>query len=104
LSTKIFVNQGGNRTPLVMHRPDRLPSPRLSNDATHYRSGERIEAGDQISWHGSEGVVVFVVAELPADDWYRREFGQGFMLDVQGVGQVLELESGEDLVFLGSKS
>ena len=71
----------------------------------HYQSGETVEAGDFIRWHGDDGIVLFVVGDLPADDWYRQEFGHGAMLEVQGAGRVLEQEiaSREDIEFVDRK-
>ena len=72
----------------------------MDDSGTHYRSGRRIEVGDRVLWHGSAGRVVFIVSDLPPDDWYRQEFGTGFMLDVEGTGRVLEREADEDLEFV----
>ena len=78
--------------------------------ATHYRSGEEIRPGDHVSWAGSPGRVLFVLGSacppeegVGSTDWYAEEFGEGFMLDVEGVGWVFEDESDEDLDFLGRK-
>ena len=75
----------------------------MNQYATHYRSGETIEVGDRVSWDGREGVVVFIIAQLPEEDWFRQEYGEGFMLDIQGIGWVQEKESDEDLEFIGRK-
>jgi hypothetical protein len=82
----------------------------MSYYATHYRSGEEIRVGDHIAWAGTPGRVLFVLGsvEVPAEgvgstDWYAEEFGEGFMLDVAGIGWVFEAESDEDLDFLRRK-
>ena len=56
-----------------------------------YPSGEPIEAGDRIRYHGEQGYVEFVVAERgdPAFDWYRDQFpGGGAMIVADGFGSV----------------
>jgi hypothetical protein len=78
--------------------------------ATHYRSGEEIQAGDRISWAGKPGRVVFVLgsSEVPQEwkdtkSWLGKENTAGYMLDIEGVGLVFEDESDEDLEFFGRK-
>lgn len=78
--------------------------------STHYRSGEEIHPGDQISWADKPGRVLFVLGrEFPADwasseSWFMEEYGRGFMLDTQEMGLVFEDERDEDLQFLGRKA
>jgi hypothetical protein len=48
-----------------------------------YQSGEEINKGDRVLFHGEPGEVEFVVDENTQDlalDWYRREFGGGVMI------------------------
>ena len=78
--------------------------------ATHYQSGEEIRHGDRISWAGKSGTVLFVLGlpGVPADwasleNWLRKSYAEGFMLDVDGAGLVFEEESDEDLEFLGRR-
>jgi len=71
---------------------------------THYQSGEEILLGDSILWAGNPGTVVFVlnVPGVPeywasSREWFLEEYGEGFMLDVEGPGLVFQNESDEDL-------
>lgn len=83
----------------------------MSFYSTHYRTGEEIRSGDQISWAGQPGRVQFVLgsSDVPADwsdsiDWFVEEYGDGFMLDTEYAGLVFQYDSDEDLDFLGRKS
>jgi hypothetical protein len=72
--------------------------------ATHYRTGEPIQAGDRVAWAGSPGTVVFVHGspDVPAEwAWRGRE---GFMLEVESAGWVFQQESDEDLDFVGRRA
>jgi hypothetical protein len=78
--------------------------------STHYRTGEKIRAGDMISWAGKPGRVLFVLGslEVPPDwscmnDWHGKQEAEGFMLDTEVAGLVFECESDEDLEFIGRK-
>jgi hypothetical protein len=91
-----------------------LPSvclPHLNFDATHYRSGDEIQAGDRICWGGKAGYVVFVCGssnspENWADsiEWLAKEYGEGLMLDTESAGLVFAGESNEDLESGGRKT
>ena len=80
----------------------------MNHWSTHYRSGEEIHLGDRITLDGRPGYVVFVLGfnEFPREsdaagnDWYKKEYADGFMLDVQDNGWVLMNESDEDLEFV----
>jgi hypothetical protein len=76
--------------------------------ATHYVSGETIRAGDRVEWAGRPGVVEFVLGpgDPPSSEgrdlaWFHRQYGHGFMLQVEGFGPVFQKESGADLTFVG---
>jgi hypothetical protein len=79
----------------------------MNHFATHYRTGEVIQAGDRITWAGSPGSVLFVLgATLVSAEyagWIEQEITEGFMLDTEVAGHVFEPESNEDLEFLGRK-
>src|SRR5574340_690277 len=55
-----------------------------------YPSGEAVQAGDRIKYHGESGQVEFVVSRPqgdPAHDWYLQEFpGGGIMIRAAGFG------------------
>jgi hypothetical protein len=68
----------------------------MSYYADHHQSGEEIRPGDRIRWAGRPGHVVFVVGspDVPQEwagqmDWFREEYGGGFMVEVQGAGLAL---------------
>lgn len=65
-----------------------------------YPSGEVIQAGDRIKYHGESGQVEFVVSRPqgdPAHDWYLQEFpGGGIMIRAAGFGNVFLTETRED--------
>lgn len=71
-----------------------------------YKSGEEVQSGDQITYHGEPGKVQFVVTEKvgdPAMDWYAEQFpGGGFMITARNFGNVFLKESytDEDLEFV----
>jgi len=80
----------------------------MSFYSTHYLSGEEIRAGDRVRWGSDIGRVVFVMGDeqWPAEwngskDWFREEYGEGFMLEVEGTGPVFMTESDEDLELVG---
>ena len=86
------------------HFDGRLLTIRMPDLSIHYCSGEPIRAGDRISLSGDRGRVLFVlgtrdaVAEFGGGlDWFVEEYGRGFMLDTEGLGQVFQEESDEDL-------
>ncbi len=66
----------------------------------------KLQLGDRILWGGSKGRVEFVVGsgDLPpewasSEEWFREEFGRGFMLNTERAGLVFECDT-EDLAFL----
>ena len=70
-----------------------------------YQSGEAIQKGDHIRYHGEIGVVEFVAERITGDaalDWYVQEFGSGVMLLVNPFGRVFisDLPNDEDLAFV----
>jgi hypothetical protein len=75
-----------------------------------YLSGETIEAGDIIRYHGEPGRVEFVVTEEVGNssrDWFLDTFpGGGAMIEAHGFGNVfLGLENlDEDLEFVSRGS
>jgi len=60
--------------------------------ALTYPSGEPIQAGDRILYHGAPGYIDFVVTETagdPALDWYLEQFpGGGAVIVAEGFGSV----------------
>jgi hypothetical protein len=83
----------------------------MSVYTTHYRCGREILAGDRIKWAGKSGTVLFVLGQpdVPADwasqqDWFSKQYGSGFMLQVEGIGLLFQAESDEDLNFLERSS
>jgi len=72
-----------------------------------YLSGEQIEAGDEIRYHGERGHIEFVVTNAtgdPALDWYLEQFpGGGAMIVAESFGNVfLALDDLDDfLEFVG---
>jgi hypothetical protein len=67
-----------------------------------YQTGEAIQKGDHIRYHGETGVVEFVAESISGDaalDWYVQEFGGGAMVVVAAFGRVFisDLDNDEDL-------
>ena len=67
-----------------------------------YQTGEAIQKGDHIRYHGEIGVVEFVAERITGDtalNWYVQEFGGGAMLVVAPFGRVFisDLANDEDL-------
>jgi len=60
--------------------------------ALRYVSGDEVERGDQVRYHGELGKVEFVVCERTGDletDWYLDEYSSGgFMISAEGFGRV----------------
>jgi hypothetical protein len=65
-----------------------------------YVSGERIQAGDQVRYHGELGQIEFVVEAAsgdPATDWYLQEMGPGVMVhELRAFGRVYVTNTGHD--------
>lgn len=72
----------------------------------NYPSGQAVQVGDVIVYHGEPGEVEFVVADRtgdPSKDWYLEQFpGGGFMITAKGFGSVFlgEGDIDEDLEFV----
>jgi hypothetical protein len=71
-----------------------------------YQSGEFIEQGDRVLYHGDPGQLEFVVNELtgdPAMDWHFRTNGRGVMVaEPKHFGRlyITDVEHDEDFVFV----
>jgi hypothetical protein len=66
-----------------------------------YASGEEMNAGDAILYHGQPGTVEFIATrEEPASHWYIEQFGVGCMIVAEGFGRVFVTKADEDLVFV----
>src|SRR3982074_427350 len=67
-----------------------------------YDSGENIQAGDRIRYHGETGYVDFVVTEETGDaslGWFLQQFPGGAMIVAEGFGSVfLGLEDLDDFL------
>lgn len=73
-----------------------------------YQTGEAIQKGDRIRYHGEIGLVEFVAERITGDaaaDWYVQEFGGGVMLLVNPFGRVFisDLANDEDLELIARK-
>ncbi len=72
-----------------------------------YRTGEAIEDGDRVLYHGEPGEVLFVARAAsgdPEQEWFLDEYGGGVMLLAQGFGRVfIESPHGDDLEFVSRK-
>ena len=75
-----------------------------------YQSGEAINMGDRVKYHGEPGEVEFVAEKIVGDDaidWYVREQGGGVMiLEPKHFGRVFvhDTEDEEDLVLIARAS
>ncbi|HKW99363.1 MAG TPA: hypothetical protein VJN43_16605 [Bryobacteraceae bacterium] len=72
--------------------------------ALKYASGEEIQAGDRVRYHGETGRIEFIAkAGDPETRWYVERFGGGCMVQAQGFGRVFLSSSAteEDLEFVG---
>jgi hypothetical protein len=73
-----------------------------------YQTGERIQKGDRVEFHGEPGSIEFVAdpgIRDPETEWYVKEHGGGVMvmeLNSRTFGRVFLREPGEaeDLVFV----
>lgn len=67
-----------------------------------YSSGEEIQSGDRILYHGEPGQVEFVAKRGNSEtDWYVERFGGGCMILAPSFGRVFISEADEDLEFVG---
>lgn len=68
-----------------------------------YPSGEEIQPGDRILYHGEPGQVEFLATPGDAETaWYAGQFGGGCMIVAQGFGRIFLSKPGEeeDLAFV----
>lgn len=66
-----------------------------------YASGEEIQSGDRILYHGEAGEVEFVAKPGdPETGWYVEQFGGGCMILAPGFGRVFVSKTDEDLEFV----
>ncbi len=75
-----------------------------------YQSGEEIQKGDRVSYHGEEGEIELVADTespelMPEEQWYVEEFGGGVLIREPKVfGRVFipaaQIGEDEDLVFV----
>jgi len=66
-----------------------------------YASGQAIEAGDRVRYHGEEGRVEFLAtAGDAATQWYVEQCGEGCMLLASGFGRVFVPFDDDDLEFV----
>jgi len=71
-----------------------------------YQSGEEIQKGDRVIFHGNPGEIEFVATVLGEDselDWYVQEYGGGVMISepkVFGRAFLTQTYQAEDLVFV----
>lgn len=75
-----------------------------------YKTGQEVQSGDHITYHGESGVVDFVVknkTDDPALDWYLQRFpGGGLMIKTVTAGSIFitDLDDEEDLAFVSRKA
>jgi hypothetical protein len=75
-----------------------------------YQSGEEIQKGDRVTYHGEPGEIEFVAEALtgnPELDWHITEQGAGVMIAVpNSFGRVFETDTSEDvdLIFVARKA
>lgn len=63
-----------------------------------YSSGEEIQTGDHIVYHGEAGTVEFVAQlEDPETSWYVEQYGGGCMILAPSFGRVFVSKPDEDL-------
>ena len=75
----------------------------MHRTAPTYSSGEKIEAGDHVLYHGERGRVEFVATPEGSDmKWYAEQYGTGCMILAPSFGRVFVTEccQDEDLRFL----
>jgi hypothetical protein len=74
-----------------------------------YQSGEQIEKGDRITYHGEPGEIDFVADKIVGDsavNWYVTECGGGVMIiEPRHLGCVFvhDTEEDEDLILIARK-
>jgi hypothetical protein len=66
-----------------------------------YSSGEEIQSGDQVLYHGEPGRVEFVAKLGDCETgWYVEQFGGGCMILAPSFGRVFVSKTDEDLEFV----
>jgi hypothetical protein len=71
-----------------------------------YQTGDEIQKGDRVLFHGEPGEIEFIVDALSADpamDWYMKEHGPGVMVlepKIFGRAFIRDTENAEDLVLV----
>ena len=66
-----------------------------------YSSGEEIQSGDRVLYHGEPSQVEFVASRGdPETGWYVEQFGGGFMILAPSFGRVFVHKADEDLEFV----
>jgi hypothetical protein len=66
-----------------------------------YASGEEVQSGDHILYHGETGQVEFVAKPGdPGTAWYVEQFDGGCMILAPSFGRVFVSETDEDLEFV----
>jgi hypothetical protein len=71
-----------------------------------YQTGEKINKGDRVLYHGAAGVIEFVATELgdPQTEWFVKEYGGGVMVRDQVAGRTFidasQIAEWEDLEFV----
>ncbi len=73
-----------------------------------YYTGEEIHIGDRVTFGGCAATILFVVdldefpASEPAEgrDWWRTEYGSGFMIHQNDGADIFLAEADEDLLFV----
>ena len=66
-----------------------------------YSSGEEIQSGDRILYHGEPGQVEFVAKSGDHETgWYVEQFGGGYMILAPSFGRVFISKADEDLEFV----
>jgi hypothetical protein len=91
-------------------RDDTTPIGRSGRSALKYQSGEEIQKGDKVLFHGEAGEIEFVVDRLtgdPATDWYMKELGPGAMVVEPkhfGSAYIRDTEANEDLLLVSRRA
>ncbi len=70
-----------------------------------YSSGEEIQPGDHVLYHGEPGQKEFVAkAGDPESGWYVEQFGGGCIILAPGFGRVFVSKTDEDLEFVAREA
>ena len=60
-------------------------------------SGEEIQPGDHVLYHGECGKIEFVaIPDDPVAKWYFEQYGSGFMILASSFGRVFVTEGNQD--------